>query len=340
MVFSFDTGILQYVLSFLPVTGFLVVLFWFDSFKLVSKSILLLCLLWGIVSAVVSFYVNTAAFESLALTFNNYTRYFSPLVEEVMKSLVLVFLVSRKRIGFTVDAAIYGFAAGTGFALAENMTYLMSHGNGHDQVVWLLRGFGTAIMHGGNTAVVAMLLMNGIQRNKPVYVAVWAGLLTAIMLHSAYNHFFLNPFLQTVFLLIVWPLVFILVFQKSHFMLQNWLEIEFSNEVQMLRMIRQGRMMQTRAGEYLASLRKYFGPEVIVDLYCYISLYLELSIKAKRNLMLRENGFPVMEEPGTGEKLLELQHLRRQIGKAGELALRPLVRMNYRELWKLNLLKK
>jgi hypothetical protein len=104
-------------------------------------------------------------------------------------------------------------------------------------------------------------------------------------------------------------------------------------------MIRLGKLGHTKAGAYLVSLKKHFSPEMIVDLYCYISLCLELSIKAKRNLMLKENGFPVIDEPGLQEKLTELRQIRRQIGKAGEMALQPLVRMKYREIWKLNLLK-
>jgi hypothetical protein len=48
-------------------------------------------------------------------------------------------------------------------------------------------------------------------------------------------------------------------------------------------MINKGQFRQTRAGQFLASLKERFSPEVIFDMYCFISLYLELSIKAKRN---------------------------------------------------------
>ena len=71
-------------------------------------------------------------------------------------------------------------------------------------------------------------------------------------------------------------------------------------------------------------------------MYCYIALYLELSIKAKRNLMLKENDFPIIVEDDLQPKLKELAQLRKQIGKIGELAISPLIRMNYRNLWKLN----
>jgi protease PrsW len=348
VIYSFDEffglrflcqEIMELLFSFFPVLFFLISLYLFDSFKLVGKAMLIFCMLWGIFAAGVSYYINNAISSGFLPDHQILSRYVAPFTEEILKSLVIILLVSVKKIGFTVDAAIYGFAAGTGFALAENLVYLFQLGDQPAMVVWVLRGFGTALMHGGNTAVFAMLLMGGIQRDKPVYFSVWPGLLAAYILHSAYNHFFVNPFLQAIVLLLVWPVVFIAVFQKSNLLIQEWLEIEFSSEVELLRMIRLGKLGHTKAGAYLVSLKKHFSPEMIVDLYCYISLCLELSIKAKRNLMLKENGFPVIDEPGLQEKLTELRQIRRQIGKAGEMALQPLVRMKYREIWKLNLLK-
>jgi len=55
--------------------------------------------------------------------------------------------------------------------------------------------------------------------------------------------------------------------------------------------------------------------------------------------MLKENGFAPIIEPDIDGKLKELGQLRKEIGKVGELTLSPLIRMNYRNLWKLNSLK-
>ena len=48
----------------------------------------------------------------------------SPWIEESLKALLLVYLIRTRRVGMLVDAAIYGFAIGTGFALFENLYYL------------------------------------------------------------------------------------------------------------------------------------------------------------------------------------------------------------------------
>ena len=74
------------------------------------------------------------------------------------------------------------------------------------------------------------------------------------------------------------------------------------------------------------------------DLYCFISLYTELSIKAKSLMMLKENDFVLPPDPEVQEKLKELKNLRKQIGNAGYLAISPVLRMNRKDLWKLSML--
>jgi len=331
---------MEYVFSLLPVIFFLLGLYFSDSFKLAGKSLLFSCLFWGALAAGASYYINTMLAKELAISFTSYTRYLSPIVEELLKAAFVFFLVKRRKIGFTVDGVIFGFAVGTGFSLAENIVYLLDKAEVSSMLVWILRGFGTALMHGGSTALLTLILMGGVQRDKPLILSLWPGLVMAYALHSLFNHFLLNPLLQTAILILLLPLVFTMVFRKSNSMMQDWLEIEFSSEVEMLRMIRQGQFRSTKAGAYLASLKGYFDPETIVDLYAYISLYLELSIAAKRNIMLKESGFDAFLEPTTADSLRELKQLRKQIGKAGELAIQPVVRMKHRELWKLNQLKK
>lgn len=327
---------MEYLFSLFPVILFLVCLYLLDSFKLVSQKLLIICVLWGILSAGLSYLVNTALFHNFSVSQEALLRYAAPVVEEVLKALLIVLLIKMRRIGFSIDAAIYGFAIGTGFSLTENIVYIAQLGTQTDMIIWMLRGFGTAIMHGGCSALLAMIMITGVQRNRVLAVAFLPGLAAAVIIHSMFNHFLLNPFLQTALIITVLPILFMLIFRQSTNMLQDWLEIEFSSEVDMLKMIRRGAFEKTKAGQYLSSIKHHYTPEVIVDMYWYISLYLELSIKAKRNMMLKENGLPIIPEKGIKEKLIELKQLRKQIGKVGEISLQPLIRMRHRELWKLN----
>jgi len=237
-----------------------------------------------------------------------------------------------------IDGAIYGFAVGAGFALSENIFYLNTN---HDPNIflWIIRGFGTAIMHGGCTSLLSLILINSKNRDKFNLVHITAGFLAAYCIHSAFNHFYIDPVAQTIGIITLLPVIFVLIFKYNEKQLQNWLEIEFNSEVELLNMINKGQFMETRSGEYLTSLKNRFPGEIILDMYCFIRIYLELSIKAKRNIMLKENGFPIITENDLEGKINELTELRKQIGKVGELTLSPLIRMNYQDLWKINSLK-
>ncbi len=325
--------------GFLPVILFLGCLFFLDSFKLVRTYLLLLCIVWGVVSAILSFYLNTLIMTRFGVSFLMLSRYLAPFIEEGFKVVFLIILMHRKQIGFVIDAAIYGFAIGTGFSLAENLYYFIQMGETFDLTLAILRGFGTAIMHGGTIAICAMIMMEGVRRTNMINKTIFVGLLVAVILHSAFNHFILNPLLQTLLIIIILPVVFYIIFTISTRNLRQWLEVEFFNEAEMLRMIRLGQFSNTKAGKYLVSLKSFFSAENLVDMYCFLGLYLELSIKAKRNLLLRETGFEAMVEPDINDKLAELEQLRKNIGKSGEMALLPMVRMKYRDLWKLNQFK-
>ncbi len=329
---------MELLLCILPVIVFLAFLFLLDSFKLVLKQFLLYCLLWGAFSAAIAYFFNTFLFENLHLSFKTGSLYIAPLVEELLKALIILLLIARKRIGFMIDAAIYGFAVGAGFALAENLFYLNTISE-NNLLIWIIRGFGTSFMHGGCTALFSVIFVGGKSRNISNLTGIIVSLSSAYAIHSVFNHFHIDPVIQTLVIIILLPIIFILIFKYNEKQLQNWLEIEFCSEIELLNMINKGKFSSTRAGEYLTSLKTKFSGEAILDMYCYIQIYLELSIKAKRNVMLKENGFPPIIEEDIAGKLEELSQIRKQIGKVGELTLSPLIRMNYRDLWKLNSLK-
>lgn len=329
---------MELTLSITPVIFFLFFLFLLDSFKLVIYKFLIIAVLWGTLSAVVAYFFNTFFLVNTNFRFEFFSQYLAPASEELLKSLFIFWILARKRVGFMIDAAIYGFAVGAGFSLVENIFYFETTADSNI-MIWLIRGFGTALMHGGCTSILSIILVGGKSREKSNIFNLAFAFLTAYIIHSAFNHFYIDPIIQTIGIIIIYPLVFIMIFKYNETQLQNWLEIEFNSEIELLNMIYKGQFRSSRAGEYLSSLKSRFSSESILDMYCYIQNYLELSIKAKRNLMLKENGFPVIIEDDVEAKLNELATLRKQIGKVGELTLSPLIRMNYRDLWKLNSLK-
>src|ERR1051325_8714067 len=89
----------------------------------------------GAAAAVGAWAINTWLLNSYpALDVTTFTRYISPVIEETLKTLFVLYALRRHLMGFLVDAAIIGFAIGTGFAVVENIDYLRSVA---DQSIWL-----------------------------------------------------------------------------------------------------------------------------------------------------------------------------------------------------------
>jgi len=76
-------------------------------------------------------------------------------------------------------------------------------------------------------------------------------------------------------------------------------------------------------GQYLQSLKEKFPGELVADMLCMLRIHLELSIRAKGILLMREHGFKPKEEPDIRDKFAELEYLEKSVGKTGMLAIKP-----------------
>ena len=264
--------------------------------------------------------------------------YVAPVVEETLKAVFVVYLLRRARVGFVVDAAIHGFGIGTGFAFLENLYYLQVNPDAALST-WIVRGFGTAIMHGGATAIVAMVSKTLHNRLEALRLhLLLPGLTVAVVLHSLYNHFLLHPLLATALIVLVFPALSVAVFQQSERETKAWVGAGFDTDVELMRVMRSGQVSATPVGKYLATLRSRFAPEVIVDMLCLLRLRAELSLRAKGVLMMREAGFDAPPDPTLKAKFDELRYLERSIGTTGLRALDPFLDTSMRDLWQLNML--
>lgn len=322
----------------LPVFLFLATLVFLDSYKLVPLLSIVKTIVLGFCVALVTVAVNTFFLQQFSEP-TLYIRYCAPIVEESFKASYLIYLFKRKKIGFMVDAAIYGFAIGAGFAFVENIFYMQSLENS-TVVIWIIRGFGTALMHGGTTAIFGIIAKNSSDRRPSESLTVFLPALGfAMVIHSFYNHFFLSPMLYTIVIVAFLPIVMILIFRRSEEVTRRWLGVGFDSDVDVLNMILTGDLSETPVGQYLHSLMNQFKPEIVADMLCLLRIYTELSIRAKGILLARESGLEVTIDPEVKEKLNEMQYLRKSIGPTGILALSPFLHTSNRDLWQLNLLE-
>ena len=332
------TEFLRPALALLPVAAFLAVLVLLDSYKLLRLRMVLGVVLAGMLVAGVAYVVNGALLPGFK--FATYTRYISPFIEEALKALVITALIRAHRIGFLVDAAICGFAVGTGFAMIENLDYLAQW---PDSALgtWVVRGFGTALMHGGATASFAVLALAFLERAGGwSWRALLPGYVLAVLLHSAFNHFLFWPLHATLGIVFVLPLVLWAVFARSEAALAEWLGVGFDADAEMLELIGSGRLADSPIGRYLQELKARFRGPVVADMLCYLRVHAELALRAKGVLLARENGFDVPLDQTTRDKFAELEYLEKSVGRTGLLALHPVLRRSRRDLWQLYLLGK
>jgi RsiW-degrading membrane proteinase PrsW (M82 family) len=332
--------VVSLLLGTLPVCLFLLALHFLDSFKLVRRRHVVASIVVGAVCAAIAYGMNVLLLDRLHVPPMLLTRYIAPLLEETLKWAVVVYLIRGDKVGFMVDAGIHGFAVGAGFAMVENAYYAAALPH-FDLGVWVVRGLGTAVLHGSTTAMAAIVSRDLTERRASMALPLFLpGLVVAIVIHSLYNHLPLNPLLTTALMVLTLPLLVFAVFERSERATRDWLGTGLDGDVERLEQILNGEVQNTPVGEYLESVRARFTGTVLADMLCLLRIHLELSLRAKGILIARAAGVEVPPAPDVKANLEELRYLERSIGPTGRLALQPLLRTTSRDLWQVHALRK
>jgi RsiW-degrading membrane proteinase PrsW (M82 family) len=171
---------------------FLLIIYTLDLYASRTFGLVMLCFAWGGVGGVgLSFLFNTY----VALPFIDNRGWdrvllfvaFAPVAEEIFKSLSLFYVSRRKEFTYFVDGAIYGFAAGIGFSIAENILYLQYY---PDQgiALSLVRSFSVCLMHGAAAGLVGAAVGRfRFRKRSGRGLAMLAGWGAAILLHAFFN---------------------------------------------------------------------------------------------------------------------------------------------------------
>lgn len=139
----------------------------------------------GTVVCLLSSYINSFFTALCGMTSTEAIVEITPIVEEVMKALPLLFYM----IIFTPSKnTIFkcAIATGIGFATFENCCYVVTQGAGDIYFV-LIRGFAVGIMHILCSAVLGFVLGIGKNQNHFSWVGVFASVSICISYHAVYN---------------------------------------------------------------------------------------------------------------------------------------------------------
>jgi RsiW-degrading membrane proteinase PrsW (M82 family) len=324
--------LLSVPIALVPVLVFLLGLLVMDSFKLVPLRAVVAAIGFGIVAAAACLALHHQL-VAMGVTPIVLKRAIAPVTEETAKSLFVLWLLARRRLGFPVDAAIAGFAVGAGFAVAENVEYLAAAGS--DRIwVWIVRGLGTAILHGTSTSVFAMVA-RGIHERHPTRLlrATVPAWLAAVALHAVYNNMLLPPIAATFVLLIAVPLVIVVVFRRSEIATRDWVTAGLDLDLELLALVSSDDFAHTRFGAHLRDLTTRTPGPVVADMFCLLRLELELAIQAKAMLMARDAGLKIVPGDDLRAALAERRYLEASIGRTGLRALQSLQVTSDRDRW-------
>lgn len=329
---------LRISVSLIPVFLFLAALVFLDSYRLIKPRAVLIAIGCGGLSAIIAMFGNRLIISFFSVSPEMQARYLAPLIEEILKSLYLIFLIRSKRVGFMVDGAIYGFAIGAGFALVENIYYLTALSE-TNLLLWLVRGVGTAVMHGGTSAVVGILFKSLSDRHGNTHpIQFLPGIASAVAIHSLFNHFILPPVVATIVLIIVLPLFVLFVFERSEKATRAWLGAGMDLDIELLELIASDKISRTPVGAYLETLKGKFPGPVVADMLCLLRIHCELSLRAKGILLMREAGLKPTVSAEVKASFAELRFLEKSLGPTGTLAISPCLRTSSRDLWQLFIL--
>lgn len=117
-----------------------------DFFQTSNTSMMIVCFLWGALAYLVAAKINSYLLANKLISVDNLVRYSAPVLEEILKGALLLYLIRRADFTYFVDGAIYGFTIGIGFAVFENVEYVR-FASGDALFLALARVFSTNLIH-------------------------------------------------------------------------------------------------------------------------------------------------------------------------------------------------
>jgi RsiW-degrading membrane proteinase PrsW (M82 family) len=319
---------------------------WLDAFKLMSLHEILLLLFLGGLCALAAWPIAGRFLDTLPIGLNAYSRYVAPWIEEAIKGAAMVLLFRLNRIGYKLDAVISGFAIGAGFSVIENIIYLLRFPD-YAAGTWLVRGFGTAVMHGTTLAILAAVAHELAEREMREAAGdfdfhLWwflPGYLIAVALHTAFNHFPDRPLLAMLGALVLAPVALIGIFTFGTAEAQRWLTAEAAAHHLQLEQLRAGKWPDTQAGRKIAALAERAGPEATRRLLRYWELQAWLVVEAEEAMIREANGGGAADAEQVRAAVAELAGLRRAIGRSTFAAFNALLPFSRNDEWEVAELK-
>jgi RsiW-degrading membrane proteinase PrsW (M82 family) len=337
---------LHWGVALVPVLVLLAVFIWLDAFALMNAGEVALLLVCGAIGALLAWPVSGRLLDTLPIGFSFYSRFVAPWIEEAIKAGIMIVLFRLNRIGYKLDAVISGFAIGAGFSVVENIFYLTmfpDYGTG----TWLVRGFGTAIMHGTTLAVLAAIAHELAERETREAAAdfdfhfYWflPGYLVAVALHTAFNQFPDRPMVAMMGAVVIAPVALIAILNFGTAEAQRWLAAEHADHQAQLDALRGGGWPSGPAGQKIAALAARLDAEGAKRVRRYWELQAWLVAEAEETMIEEAEGDAEFSAPQVRAAFAELEGLKQALGRSTFAALQSLLPFSRNDYWEVSELR-
>jgi RsiW-degrading membrane proteinase PrsW (M82 family) len=336
----------HWAIALVPVLVLLAVFVWLDAFELMSFREIFLLLVLGGFCAVAVYPISGRLIDTLPIGFSGYSRFVAPWLEEGVKAIAMIGLFWFNRIGYKLDAVISGFAIGAGFSVVENIIYLTifpQYGTG----TWLVRGLGTAVMHGTTLAILAAIAHELAERETREaagdfdFNLLWfmPGYFVAVALHTLFNQFPDRPMLAMMGALIFAPIAILAILHFGTAEAGRWLESECKAHQAQFDTLKAGGWPDSPSGRKIAALAERLPPESANRIRRYWQLQAWLVVEAEKAMMDEAAGDATIDKEQVGAAFAELEGLRRALGKSSYSAMKALLPFSRNDYWEVSELR-
>ena len=207
----------------------------------------------------------------------------------------------------------------------------------------MVRGLGTAVMHGTTVAIVAAVAHELAERETRQAASqfdfnlLWfvPGYLGAVAIHTAFNQFPDRPLLALIATLAIAPFVIMGIFRFGAVEAQHWLSHEREVHRKALKAWKSGGYPADESGRKIAALVARSDPKTAENIREYCEQLTFLAWTAENALHDQVDDVSKVEVEA-GAAFDRLEALRRALGKTGFAALKPLLPFSRNDYWEIS----
>jgi hypothetical protein len=212
--------------------------------------------------------------------------------------------------------------------------------------VWMVRGLGTAVMHGTTLAILAVIAHEFAEREtreatrEYQFNLLWfiPGWLAAVALHTLFNQFPDRPLLAMTGILLFAPLAIMAIFKFGASEAQQWLAVERDTHRAQLDILRSGKFPEDASGKRIGALAQRADARTAERIREYCEGLTALVLTAEDTL-LQQSSDSDRVSVDAAATFKRVDELKRQLGPSTLAALTPLLPFSRNDYWELSELK-